>query len=160
MLLSGVRLEACQIVEDPQGLRVELSGGGGGDRHEPVVLGLKPPVVLGHLAALGPVERVLVIGVLCAPPANRMHDGEVKRQAGGALRVGWVEQRPIVPGGLRHGAVASASTTRTAHSTRASENGLERSATRCQSAPDFCGGAAASRCPGREEVLAPHSPGA
>ena len=70
MLFSGVRLEASEIVEEPQGLRVELSGGGGGDRHEPVVLALKPPVVLGHLAALGPVERVLVIGVLCAPPAN------------------------------------------------------------------------------------------
>ena len=62
MLFSGVRLEASEIVEEPQGLRVELSGGGGGDRHEPVVLGLKPPVVLGHLGAVGPVERVLVIG--------------------------------------------------------------------------------------------------
>ena len=65
MLFRGVRLEASEVVEEPQGLRVELSGGGGGDRHEPVVLGLKPLVVLGHL-----VERVLVIGVLCAPPAN------------------------------------------------------------------------------------------
>jgi hypothetical protein len=39
--------------------------------HEPVVLGLKPLVALGHLGAVGLVERVLVIGVLCAPPANR-----------------------------------------------------------------------------------------
>jgi len=49
-------------------------------------------VVLGHLGAVGLVERVLVIGVLCVPPANGMHDGEVKRQAGCA-RVGWVQQR-------------------------------------------------------------------
>jgi hypothetical protein len=82
VLLSGVRLEASEIVEEPQGLRVELSGGGGGDRHEPVVLGLKPLVVLGHLGAVGLVERVLAIGVLRAPPANGVHDGEVKRQAG------------------------------------------------------------------------------
>ena len=34
MLFSGVLLEASEIVEEPQGLRVELSGGGGGDRHE------------------------------------------------------------------------------------------------------------------------------
>ena len=54
VLFSGVRLEASEIVEEPQGLRVELSGGGGGDRHEPVVLALKPPVVLGHLGAVGP----------------------------------------------------------------------------------------------------------
>jgi len=33
VLFSGVRLEASEIVEEPQGLRVELSGGGGGDRH-------------------------------------------------------------------------------------------------------------------------------
>ena len=44
MLFSGVRLEASEIVEEPQGLRVELSGGGGGDRHEPVVLWRGPPV--------------------------------------------------------------------------------------------------------------------
>ena len=60
-------------------------------------------VVLGHLGAVGLVERVLVIGVLSASPANGMHDGEVERQADGALRVGWEEQRSIVPGGLRHG---------------------------------------------------------
>jgi hypothetical protein len=51
-LLSGVLLEACEIVEELQGLRVELSGGGGDNRHEPAVLGLKPLVVLGHLGAI------------------------------------------------------------------------------------------------------------
>jgi hypothetical protein len=43
---------------------VESSGCGGGHRHEPVVLSLKPLVVLGHLGAVGPVERVLFAGVL------------------------------------------------------------------------------------------------
>jgi len=58
--------------------RVECSGGGGDNRHEPVVLRSKPLVVLGHLGAVGPVERVIVTGVLRAPPADRMHDGEIK----------------------------------------------------------------------------------
>jgi hypothetical protein len=31
VLFGGVRLEASEVVEEPQGLRVELSGGGGGD---------------------------------------------------------------------------------------------------------------------------------
>jgi hypothetical protein len=39
-------------------------------------------VVLGHLGAVGPVERVLVTGVLRAPPADRVYDGEIKRQTG------------------------------------------------------------------------------
>ena len=39
--------------------------------HEPVVLGLKPLVALGHLGVVGLVERVLVIGVLCAPGTVR-----------------------------------------------------------------------------------------
>ena len=103
MLFSGVRLEACEVVEEAQCLGVEFSGGRGDDRHEPVVLSLKPLVVLGHLGAVGPVECVLVAGVLRASPADRMHDCEVERQAGCALRVGWVQQRSIVPGGLRHG---------------------------------------------------------
>ena len=89
MLFSGVRLEACEVVEEAQCLGVECSGGCGDDRHEPVVLSLKPLVVLGHLGAVGPVECVLVAGVLRASLADRMHDCEVERQAGGALRVGW-----------------------------------------------------------------------
>ena len=60
MLFSGVRLEACEVVEEAQCLGVEFSGGRGDDRHEPVVLSLKPLVVLGHLGAVGPVECVLV----------------------------------------------------------------------------------------------------
>jgi hypothetical protein len=58
---------------------VESSGGGGDNRLEPIVLSLKPAVVLGHLGAAGPVERVFVTGVLRVPPADRMHDGEIKR---------------------------------------------------------------------------------
>ena len=68
MLFGGVRLKAGEIVEEPQGLRMERTSGGGSDRHEPVVLGLKPLVVLGHLGAEGLVERVLVKGVLRASP--------------------------------------------------------------------------------------------
>ena len=45
MLFSGVRLEACEVVEEAQCLGVEFSGGRGDDRHEPVVLSLKPLVV-------------------------------------------------------------------------------------------------------------------
>ena len=56
VLFSGVRLEACEVVEEAQCRGVELSGGRGDDRHEPVVLGLKPLVVLGHHGAVGPVE--------------------------------------------------------------------------------------------------------
>ena len=82
---------------------MELSGGGGDNRHEPVVLSLKPLVVLGHLGAVGPVERILVVGVPRVSPADRMHDGEVKRQAGCAPGVGGVQQRSIEPWGLRHG---------------------------------------------------------
>ena len=65
-MFSGVRLEACEVVEEAQRRGVELSGGRGDDRHEPVVLSLKPVVVLGHLGAVGPVGRVLVAGVLGA----------------------------------------------------------------------------------------------
>ena len=65
-----------------KGLGVESSGGGGDNRHEPIVLSMKPAVVLGHLRAVGPVERVFITGVLRAPPADRMHDDEVKRQPG------------------------------------------------------------------------------
>jgi hypothetical protein len=54
---------------------VESSGGGGDNRYEPVVLSLKPLVVLDHLGAVGPVERVLVTGVFRAPPADRVNDG-------------------------------------------------------------------------------------
>ena len=81
MLLGGVRLEACKIVEEVQCLRVESSGCVGDHRHEPVVLSLKPLVMLGHIDAVGPVGRVLVTGVLRAPPADRVYDGEIKRQA-------------------------------------------------------------------------------
>ena len=56
VLLGGVRLKACEIVEEAQCLRVESSGRGGDHRHEPVVLSLKPLVVLGHHGAVGPVE--------------------------------------------------------------------------------------------------------
>ena len=56
MLLGGVRLEACEVVEEAQCLGVESSRGGGENRHEPVVLSLKPLVVLGHHGAVGPVE--------------------------------------------------------------------------------------------------------
>ena len=38
--------------------RVESSGCGGDHRHEPVVLSLKPLVVLGHLGAKAGVELV------------------------------------------------------------------------------------------------------
>jgi len=37
--------------------------------------------MLGHLGAVGLEERVLVTGVLRAPPADRVCDGEIKRQA-------------------------------------------------------------------------------
>ena len=70
---------------------MESSGGGGDIRHEPVVLSLKPLVVLGHLGAVGPVERVLVTGVLRAPPADRVYDGEIKRQTGRARGAGGVQ---------------------------------------------------------------------
>jgi hypothetical protein len=59
VLLGGVRLEACEIVEEAQCLRLESSGFVGDHRHEPVVVGLKPLVTFGHLGAAGPVERVL-----------------------------------------------------------------------------------------------------
>jgi hypothetical protein len=68
VLLGGVRLEACEIVEEAQCLGVESSG-------------LKPLVKLGDLGAVSPVVRVLVTGVLRAPPADRVCDGEIKRQA-------------------------------------------------------------------------------
>ena len=71
MLLGGVRLEACEVVEEAQCLGVESSGGGGDNRHEPVVLSLMPLVVLGRLGAVGPLERVLVTRVLRAPPWER-----------------------------------------------------------------------------------------
>jgi hypothetical protein len=91
VLLGGVRLEACEVVEESQCLRVESCGGGGDNRHDPVVLSLKSLVVLGHLGAVGPVERVLVTGVLRAPPADRVHDGEIKRQTGCARGAGGVQ---------------------------------------------------------------------
>jgi len=50
VLLGGVRLEACEIVEEAQCLGMESSGCGGDHRHEAVVLSLKPLVVLGQLA--------------------------------------------------------------------------------------------------------------
>ena len=56
MLLGGVPLEACEIVEEAHCLGVESPGCGGDHRHEPVVLGLKPLVMLGHLGAAGLVE--------------------------------------------------------------------------------------------------------
>ena len=49
MLLGGIRLKACEIVEEAHCLRVESPGRGGDNRHEPVVLSQKPLVVLGHL---------------------------------------------------------------------------------------------------------------
>ena len=55
MLLGGVRLKACKVVKEAQCLGVESSEGGGDNRHEPVVLSLKPSVVLGHLGAIGPL---------------------------------------------------------------------------------------------------------
>jgi hypothetical protein len=76
MLLGCVRAKACEVVEEAQCLGAESSGGGGDKRHEPVFLSFKPLVVLGHLGAVGPVERVLVTGILRAPPADRMHDSE------------------------------------------------------------------------------------
>ena len=79
MLFGGVRLEACEVVEEAKCLRVESSGCGGDHRHEPVVLGLKPLVVLGHLGTVGPVERVFV-GVCHTPPADGVHNSEVKRR--------------------------------------------------------------------------------
>jgi len=91
VLLGGVRLKACKIVEEAHCLRVESPGGGGDNRHEPVVLSLKPRVLLGHLGAVGPVEHVLVTGVLCAPPADRVHDGEIKRQTGCSHDAGGVQ---------------------------------------------------------------------
>jgi len=91
VLLGGVRLEACEVVEEAKCLRVESSGCGGDHRHEPVVLGLKPLVVLGHLGTVGPVENVLVAGVLRAPPADRVYDGEIKRQSGCARDAGEVQ---------------------------------------------------------------------
>ena len=36
-----------------------------------LLLSLKPLVRFGHLGAVGPVERVLVAGVLRAPPVDR-----------------------------------------------------------------------------------------
>jgi len=41
VLLVGVRLEACEIVEEAQRLGVESSGCDGDHRHEPVVASLK-----------------------------------------------------------------------------------------------------------------------
>ena len=78
MLLGGVRLEACEIVEEEQGLGVESPRYDGDHRHEPVVISLKPLIMIGHLGAVGPVERA---GVLRAPPVDRVYDGEIKRQA-------------------------------------------------------------------------------
>ena len=73
MLLGSVRLKACEIVEEAQCLGVESPGGGGDNRHEPVVLSLKPLVVLGHLGAVGLVERFLVTGVLRTHPLSRSY---------------------------------------------------------------------------------------
>ena len=62
-------------MEEAQCLRVESSGRVGDHMHKPVGLSLKPLVMLGQLGAVGPVERVLVTGVLRAPPADRVNDG-------------------------------------------------------------------------------------
>ena len=59
LLFGGVRLEACEIVKEAQGCRVESSGRVGDHRHEPVVLSVQPLVILCHLGAVGLVERVL-----------------------------------------------------------------------------------------------------
>ena len=55
MELGGIRFEACEVVKEAQSRGVERSGGGDDHWYEPVVLGLKPPVVLGHLGAIGPL---------------------------------------------------------------------------------------------------------
>ena len=52
VLLVGVRLEACEIVEEAQRLGVESSGCDGDHRHEPVVASLKQLVVLGYPVTL------------------------------------------------------------------------------------------------------------
>jgi hypothetical protein len=52
VLLGGVRLEACEVVEEAKCLRVESSGCGGDHRHEQVVLSLKQLMVPGHLGAV------------------------------------------------------------------------------------------------------------
>ena len=44
-----------------------------------------------HLGAVGPVERVLFTGVLRAPPADRVCDGEIKRQTGCTRGAGGVQ---------------------------------------------------------------------
>ena len=51
VLLGGVNLGGCEVVEEAQCLGLESSGCGGDHRHEPVLLSLKPLVVLGHLGA-------------------------------------------------------------------------------------------------------------
>ena len=61
-----IRTSITLVVEEAQCLGVEFSGGRGDDRHEPVVLSLKPLMVLGHLGAVGLVECLLVAGVLRA----------------------------------------------------------------------------------------------
>ena len=45
----------------------------------------------GHLGAVGHVERVLITDVLRAPPADRVYDGEIKRQTGCARDTGGVQ---------------------------------------------------------------------
>ena len=47
--------------------------------------------MIGHLGAIGPVERVPVTGVLCAPPADRVYNGEIKSQACCARDAGGVQ---------------------------------------------------------------------
>ena len=78
-------------MEEAQCLRVESSGRVGDHMHKPVGLSLKPLVMLGQLGAVGPVERVLVTGVLRAPPVDRVYDGEIKRQACCACDAGGVQ---------------------------------------------------------------------
>ena len=59
--------------------------------------------MLRHLFEVGFVNRVLVAGVLCAPPADRMDSSDVKRQAYWPHDAVEVQQRPVEPWGLSHG---------------------------------------------------------
>jgi hypothetical protein len=53
--LGGIRFKACEVVKEAQSRGVERTGGGSDHWHEPTVLGLKTPVVLGRLGAIGPL---------------------------------------------------------------------------------------------------------
>jgi hypothetical protein len=75
---------------------VELTGGGGGDRHEPVVLGLEPLVVLGHLGAEGLVERVLVKGVIFQPASVGRSSGRFTARKRGDVGISWLSSSQSV----------------------------------------------------------------